>query len=437
MKGTQPPKIPLLVACCLAATAATPTQVTFRVIYDAGEYGSPTSIIQFAPSVFLWRTTGSILSLTAPGGAVARLAAVPSACNQCILISPVAAANQRAYALLESNSNSSTYALSFDLKPNSVRTYPPQTFSNLFLLNLPDAKLLGLGGDGTGGYYLAVSDLAGNTTPVNHQFPAGEAVAADPIYGSDGNYYGISAPHAQPGYLYRLSPSGSFTEILTLPLNSSLPEFLLQATDGNLYGLTQAGGANDDGAFYQVTMAGQFTLLYSFTSKNPGPADLLQASDGNFYGITNAYSNPPSGGEIFQLTKSGQYTQIYKVNGRDGQSWFTSLIQGSDGLIYGTAAAGGPSSFGTIFSLDMGLPKPAPQARSFSPASGAAGAKVRLWGYNLLEASVQFDGVAAAAVYNSGPNYVWATVPAGATTGAITITTPGGTSTTAASFTVK
>jgi hypothetical protein len=85
----------------------------------------------------------------------------------------------------------------------------------------------------------------------------------------------------------------------------------------------------------------------------------------------------------------------------------------------------------------MGLPKPAPQARSFSPASGAAGAKVRLWGYNLLEASVQFDGVAAAAVYNSGPNYVWATVPAGATTGAITITTPGGTSTTAASFTVK
>ncbi len=65
------------------------------------------------------------------------------------------------------------------------------------------------------------------------------------------------------------------------------------------------------------------------------------------------------------------------------------------------------------------------------------GSNVRLWGYNLFGASVEFNGAPATNVYNSGPNYLWATVPAGATTGPITITTPGGTITTKASFTVE
>jgi hypothetical protein len=45
--------------------------------------------------------------------------------------------------------------------------------------------------------------------------------------------------------------------------------------------------------------------------------------------------------------------------------------------------------------------------------------------------------MAATSVYNAGPNYAWATVPAEASTGPITVTAPGGTSTTAATFTVK
>jgi hypothetical protein len=65
------------------------------------------------------------------------------------------------------------------------------------------------------------------------------------------------------------------------------------------------------------------------------------------------------------------------------------------------------------------------------------GTNVRIWGQNLLSAAVQFNGVAAATVSNSGPNYVWATVPAGAITGPITVATPGGTETTQASFTVQ
>jgi uncharacterized repeat protein (TIGR03803 family) len=112
-------------------------------------------------------------------------------------------------------------------------------------------------------------------------------------------------------------------------------------------------------------------------------------------------------------------------------------VQGSDGNIYGTAISGGPNNGGVIFALELGLPKPAPAAQRFSPGSGAVGTQVLLWGSNLLAASVQFNGIAATTVSNSGSNYILASVPTGAATGPITITTPGGTVTTKESFTVE
>ncbi len=165
-----------------------------------------------------------------------------------------------------------------------------------------------------------------------------------------------------------------------------------------------------------------------------GPTTLIEASDGNLYGAAQAGSGY---GEIFRITKSGQYSTIYQMtNGPDGfcPCW---LLQGDDGLIYGFAHAGGSVGAGSFFSLGLDLPKPRPSAQHFVPESGPSGTRVRIWGYNLLSATVNFNGVPATAVSNSGSNYVWATVPAGATGGPISITTPGGTVTTEASFTVQ
>ena len=99
---------------------------------------------------------------------------------------------------------------------------------------------------------------------------------------------------------------------------------------------------------------------------------------------------------------------------------------GSDWIIYGTAQGAGSTGTGAgstgtgagaIFALDAGLPKPRPWAKKFGPQSGPVGTQVRIWGQNLLSASVQFNGVPTVAVSSSGPNYVWATVQVGATTG--------------------
>jgi uncharacterized repeat protein (TIGR03803 family) len=207
---------------------------------------------------------------------------------------------------------------------------------------------------------------------------------------------------------------------------------LLQASDGNLYGATTSGGANGTGTIYRLSLGGAYTPLYTFPKGSVyAPTALIEASDGNLYGATiGTYS------VLFRVSRSGQYTLMHNMNGyADGQCQCL-LTQGSDGVIYGTAMLGGTPGLGTVFALDAGLPKPAPRAQHFTPTSGAAGTKVMFWGYDLLSASVEFNGVPATAVQNSGSNYVWAMVPGGATTGPITITTPGGTVTTHASFTV-
>jgi hypothetical protein len=161
-------------------------------------------------------------------------------------------------------------------------------------------------------------------------------------------------------------------------------------------------------------------LLYTFPNNyNSHPTALIEASDGNLYGAT--YANPGFGGysQIFRVTKSGQYTLMYAMKNMSADGGCQcDLVQGSDGIMYGTAQVGGAVGGGMIFAMDAGLPKPKLWAQHFSPQSGAAGTSVRIWDHNLLSASVEFNGIPAASVSNSGSNYVWATVPAGRHNGA-------------------
>jgi uncharacterized protein (TIGR03437 family) len=72
------------------------------------------------------------------------------------------------------------------------------------------------------------------------------------------------------------------------------------------------------------------------------------------------------------------------------------------------------------------------------PDSGATGQKIILWGSHLLGAtSVSFNGVPAAAFQVNSTQAVVAAVPAGATTGPVTITTANGSFTTTQSFTIQ
>jgi uncharacterized repeat protein (TIGR03803 family) len=89
-----------------------------------------------------------------------------------------------------------------------------------------------------------------------------------------------------------------------------------------------------------------FRTLFSFNSTdgaNPH-AGVIQATDGNFYGTTvNGGAN--NFGTIFKLTPSGTLTTLYtfcsQTNCTDGD-WGASLVQGADRNFYGTTWGGGP-----------------------------------------------------------------------------------------------
>lgn len=437
----RPCAIGLLLWLALRAgsTASAAAQPTFRVVYNLQTYNQPGGLLEGSPGIF-YSTAASvssvIFSVTSQGSPFTILGTIPNgALFQSLLVS---AANSRFYSYVYFGNQPITYnTFSVTAAPGAQKVYPAQIFDPEFTQNLPDGRLLGVGPNGSSIWGVLASDLQGVVTSIA-AFPSTDRTE-NVIYASDGNYYGVVEPaQGYIGYLFRLTPSGSLTKLYTFPpgtFTSYLPTPLLQASDGNLYGAVITGGANGTGMVYKLTLSGQFTLLHSFEKGLGvgGPASLIEASDANLYGVYQATSGE---GHIFRMSKSGNFAVVYSMTGSGGTPpcW---VVQGSDGQIYGIAHAGGSTGSGTLFALNAGLPKPKPQMPHFTPKSGPVGTKVLIWGYNLLSASVQFNGVAATAVSNSGSNYISATVPSGASTGPITITTPGGTVSTKSSFTIQ
>jgi uncharacterized repeat protein (TIGR03803 family) len=137
---------------------------------------------------------------------------------------------------------------------------------------------------------------------------------------------------------------------------------LVQATDGNLYGTTYFGGANNDGTVFKITLGGTVTTLHSF-AKADGVhpyARLVQATDGSLYGST--YSGGANNdGTLFKITTSGTLTSLLSFDGADGDGPGRGLMQGADGDLYGTTAQGGANSYascdetcGTVFKVTTG-----------------------------------------------------------------------------------
>jgi uncharacterized repeat protein (TIGR03803 family) len=95
-------------------------------------------------------------------------------------------------------------------------------------------------------------------------------------------------------------------------------------------------------------------------------------------------------------------------------------VQATDGNFYGTTSAGGKNGYGTVFKLSVGL---GPFAKT-EPTSGRVGMGVLILGNNLTGASsVTFNGAAATFTVVSASE-IRTTVPTGATTGKVKVTTP-------------
>jgi uncharacterized repeat protein (TIGR03803 family) len=191
----------------------------------------------------------------------------------------------------------------------------------------------------------------------------GESPEAGLVQGSDDNFYGTtySGGTVGAGTVFRISPSGSYTSLYSfvgLPVDGQNPQAgLVQGSDGNFYGTTEAGGSASVGTVFRISPSGSETLLYSFgSSPNDGyyPKDgLVQGSDGNFYGTT--YEGGTNGyGTVFRISPSGNETTLHSFGSSptDGHLPEAGLVQGSDGNFYGTTDYGGSASVGTVFRIN-------------------------------------------------------------------------------------
>ena len=183
------------------------------------------------------------------------------------------------------------------------------------------------------------------------------------VQATDGSFYGGTgfgqSPSVNTNVLFRVAPNGTFTKLHLLDFVSDgqIPSALIQAMDGNLYGTTRFGGPAGLGTVFRMTTTGVFSTLHVFTGGADGAssmASLVQATDGDFYGTTAA--GGASGlGTVFKMTPAGVVTILHAfAGGSDGSSPRAPVIQGSDGNLYGTTTLGGAGDVGTVFKLTLG-----------------------------------------------------------------------------------
>ncbi len=180
----------------------------------------------------------------------------------------------------------------------------------------------------------------------------GSGPASGLIIGSNGNLYGTTRGGGanNQGTIFQLTPSGILTTLHAFTgKDGALPTNLIQASDGDFYGATSLGGAHDLGAVFRMTPAGLLTTLFSFNGIDGSlpTAPLVQGPDGNFYGATDGGGPGFTGqyytgaGTLFRITPSGSLTTLYTFNGTDGAAPDQGLVVGKDGDFYGTASSGG------------------------------------------------------------------------------------------------
>jgi uncharacterized repeat protein (TIGR03803 family) len=285
------------------------------------------------------------------------------------------------------------------------------------------------------------------------------------VQGADGNFYGVTSsggittpstcqPYGGCGTIFKISSQGNFTTIYSFCSQPNCSdgfepyENLMQANGGNLYGMA-AGGAYGGGIIFKIDSTGVVSTLHSFCAlpnclDGRAPTSLVQGSDGNLYGTTDiggtgapCYSSTYSCGTVFKITTGGTFTTLYSLCLLGGSSCLDGagplgMTQGTDGNFYGVTNAGGQKGWGVAFKLSTGL-GPFVTAQT---SLGAVGSSVVILGSSLTgSTSVTFNGTPASFTVVSATQ-ITATVPTGATSGFVLVTTPSGTLTSSNKFTV-
>jgi uncharacterized repeat protein (TIGR03803 family) len=205
---------------------------------------------------------------------------------------------------------------------------------------------------------------AGDFT-VLHSFTGSYAYASTLVLDSAGNLYGFEYSANANGSIFKVSPEGVFSLVYTFCAlencaDGSLPAGrLILNRAGEFYGVTNRGGAFNQGAVFQLTAAYKESVVYSFTGSGDGGnpvGKLTQDAEGNMYGVTyagGAAANPA--GALFKISAKGTESVLYSFcrqsDCSDGSRPSGPLVRDVAGNLYGTTMLGGAYNAGVVFKV--------------------------------------------------------------------------------------
>jgi uncharacterized repeat protein (TIGR03803 family) len=214
---------------------------------------------------------------------------------------------------------------------------------------------------------------AGATNPTTLYNFTGGADGADPLGGviqdASGTIYGETFEGGAAacttrykaskgcGTVYSWNPAGGLSVLASFngPNGAHGNASLVKLGD-TLYGLTEYGGASDDGVVFSVSTSGaNYTILHQFVGADGAePVAIVLGRNGILYGITTA-GGARNEGTLFSLKPSGAYTMLHSFAAPAGAAP-NSLIIANDGTLVGGTTDGGAvtegchKGCGTVFS---------------------------------------------------------------------------------------
>lgn len=188
--------------------------------------------------------------------------------------------------------------------------------------------------------------------------------------GSDGALYGTTegGGGAQAGTVYRFNPGdGRYSVLHSFFLDRTdgrMPRAgVIEGRDGYLYGTTPVGGKLDCGTAFKLAKNGSgYTVLHHFTHKGPdgqGPQGLVEGPDGVLYGTTNG-RGAKGGGTLFSLQPDGSGCRVlhsFPSSTEDGGHPCGALALTADGGLYGMTRTRENQSAAALFRLALGPPR--------------------------------------------------------------------------------
>jgi uncharacterized repeat protein (TIGR03803 family) len=179
---------------------------------------------------------------------------------------------------------------------------------------------------------------------------------------SGGNLYGTTEIGGAlgDGAVFELAAgSGTITSLASFNGTDGQNPFggVVMDSKGDLYGTTVGGGAFGDGTVFEVAAgSGTITSLASFNGRNgKNPyAGLVMDGSGDLYGVTQG-GGAKGDGTVFEVAPgSGQITTLASFNGSNGKNPYAGLVMDGQGDLYGTTTGGGANGDGTVFELIQG-----------------------------------------------------------------------------------